>query len=185
MFTGYIFQQHNGIAKVQPCAPKQSPKAKPHLTNSNFETLDIWLLSLEWICSWVVLKQYHVDILVSSGLWEGSMTGTDGEHTFMKTVLIQTITSERGKSIWTPVLPQSPPASPLLLRASMLSSYPSPSFYNNTWDNLGRAVSMRRALMKSTSLSVSEWKNNGGTEIIPLHSALGFHTFLIKVSLAA
>lgn len=180
MFTGYIFQQHNGIAKVQPCTPKQSLKAKPHLTNSNFETWDIWLLTLDWIYSRVVLKQ-----LVSSGLWKGSMTGTDGEHTFMKTVLIQTITSERGISIWTPVLPQFSPASPLLLRASMLSSYPPPSFYNNTWDNLGQAVSMRRALMKSTSLSVSQWKNNGKTEIIPLHSALGFHTFLIKVSLAA
>lgn len=38
--------------------------------------------------------------------------------------------------------------------------------------------------MKSTSLSERVWKNNGGTEIITLHSALGFNTFLITVSLA-
>lgn len=38
--------------------------------------------------------------------------------------------------------------------------------------------------MKSTSLSVRVWKNNRGTEIITLHSALGFNTFLIEVSLA-
>lgn len=38
--------------------------------------------------------------------------------------------------------------------------------------------------MKSTSLSERVWKNNGGTEIITLHSALGFNTFLIKVILA-
>lgn len=42
----------------------------------------------------------------------------------------------------------------------------------------------RGALMKSTSLSERVWKNNGGTEIITLHSALGFNTFLIKVILA-
>lgn len=40
------------------------------------------------------------------------------------------------------------------------------------------------ALMKSTSLSERVWKNNGGTEIITLHSALGFNTFLIKASKA-
>lgn len=38
--------------------------------------------------------------------------------------------------------------------------------------------------MKSTSLSERVRKSNGGTEIITLHSALGFNTFLIKVILA-
>lgn len=130
----------SSIMELQKCSLAHPNRVSKQNHNNNFEIKDIWLLTLDWICSCVVFKLYQVETLVSSSLWKGSMTGTDVEHTFMKTVLIQTIASERGISIWTPVLPQSLPASQFLLRASMLSSYPPPSFSNNAWDNLGQAL---------------------------------------------
>lgn len=54
-FQGVLFQQHNGIAKVQPCEPIQrSLGAKPHLfcwdqlTPEALDQWDIWLL-IFWI----------------------------------------------------------------------------------------------------------------------------------------
>lgn len=57
----------------------------------------------------------------------------------------------------------------------------SPIIHETSWAKLSHS---RGALMKSTSLSERVWKNNGGTEIITLHSALGFNAFLIKLILA-
>lgn len=110
-----------------------------------------------------------------------------------RTVRIQTllgsvtITSEMGEIlIWTPchgpVYFQHPNSCgfelPSPAHIFLLSS---PIIHETSWAKLSHS---RGALMKSTSLSERVWKNNGGTEIITLHSALGFNTFLIKVILA-
>lgn len=88
--------------------------------------------------------------------------------------------------IWTPchdpVYFQHPNSCGFELSSSAhISLLSSPIIHETSWAKLSHS---RGALMKSTSLSERVWKNNGGTEIITLHSALGFNTFLIKVSLA-
>lgn len=122
------------------------------------------------------------------------MAGADGEDTFMKNSVDTDVARLRNNNfcdgeilIWTPrydpVYFQHPnscgfePLSP----AHIFPSLSSPIIHETSWAKLSHS---QGALTKSASLSERVWKNNGGTEIITLHSVLGFNTFLIKVSQA-
>lgn len=122
------------------------------------------------------------------------MAGADGEDTFMKNSADTDVARLRKDNFWDggnidlnpfchdPVYFQHPNSCgfelPSPAHIFLLSS---PIIHETSWAKLSHS---RGALMKSTSLSERVWKNNGGTEIITLHSALGFNTFLIKVILA-
>lgn len=121
------------------------------------------------------------------------MAGADGEDTFMKNSADTDVARLRNNNFWDgetliwtpchdPVYFQHPNSCgfelPLPAQIFLLSS---PIIHETSWAKLSHS---RGALMKSTSLSERVWKNNGGTEIITLHSALGFNKFFIRVILA-
>lgn len=120
------------------------------------------------------------------------MAGADGEHTFMKNSADTDVARLRNNNFWDggnidlnplswPSLLQHPNSCLELPSPAHILLLSSPIIHETSWAKLSHS---RGALMKSTSLSERVWKNNGETEIITLHSALGFNTFLIKVSLA-
>lgn len=121
------------------------------------------------------------------------MAGADGEDTFMKNSADTDVARLRNNNFWDgEILIWTPFHDPVYFQHpnSCGSELPSPAhifllsspiIHETSWEKLSHT---QGALMKSTSLSERVWKNNGGTEIITLHSALGFNTFLIKVSLA-
>lgn len=121
------------------------------------------------------------------------MAGANGEDTFMKNSADTDVARLRNNNFWAgeiliwtpchdPVYFQHPNSCGFELSSpAHIFLLSSPIIHETFWAKLSRS---REALMKSTSLSERVWKNNGGTEIITLHSALGFNTFLIKVSLA-
>lgn len=121
------------------------------------------------------------------------MAGADGEDTFMKNSADTDVARLRNNNFWDgeiliwtpchhPVYFQHPNSCGFELSSpAHIFLLSSPIIHETSWAKLSHS---RGALMKSTSLSERVWKNNGGTEIITLHSALGFNTFLIKVSLA-
>lgn len=121
------------------------------------------------------------------------MAGADGEDTFMKNSADTDVARLRNNNFWDggiliwtpchdPVYFQHPNSCGFELSSpAHIFLLSSPIIHETSWAKLSHS---RGALMKSTSLSERVWKNNGGTEIITLHSALGFNTFLIKVSMA-
>lgn len=121
------------------------------------------------------------------------MAGADGEDTFMKNSADTDVARLLNNNFWDgeiliwtpchdPVYFQRPNSCGFELPSpAHIFILSSPIIHETSWAKLSHS---QGALMKSTSLSERVWKNNGGTEIITLHSALGFNTFLIKVILA-
>lgn len=135
-----------------------------------------------------VRKSDAIQTMACSCLWKGSMAGADGEDTFMKNSADTDVArlcynnfprwgniDLNPLSLWPSLLPAS-----LELPSESFYSLP-PIIHETSWAKLSL---FRGALMKPTSLSERVWKNNGGTEIITLHSASEFNTFFIRVILA-